>query len=1438
MATTNVKLRQLRGEGASSNHTIRYDGTDWTPSSVLQVGGTNSVGINGSPNSSIGLVSVADVGSGQTSAIRAQTSALTGSGYAAFNSLIHSTTGSATVYALDASITTSSSTGTHGIRVQGGNSNALLALTNNSSSTDSLITLVTGSSNWALGNDSSASGAFKIANSTGLGTSDRLSISTGGQITLPNYTTTTSFTGTVVGGIAFTSSGNLITTTPPITTFNGSTGASHSLATGTSGTDFNISTIGALHTLNIPSASASNRGLITTGTQTIAGDKTFTGSDAFTGGSLTLGVANTSRTDLVLSTTNTGSVTLRPSNSTTTNYTLTLPTTDGSSNQVLTTDGSGVLSWADPGTVTTVSVASANGFAGSVANATTTPAITLSTSITGVIKGNGTALQQAVLGTDYVGGGTASTGQIPIYSSATNIEGLSLDRIHVNTSNGRINLGASSTVRALNIAPFKWTIPATTLVSDNGAGWRNELAVAYGGIQNFATQQILTPGSSRLTLQSNYGTYLDGSLNVRNPEVGDFPFEFRVYVTRGVNSPYDPYDDGSAYSVFKSFVTGVDGTTKHVDMDTAFYTRKSTDASNITGGGNEVIRLKANQDIQLTAYPNSRDDSGTAVNFLSTDASGNLISNPVSSLSGGTPAGSDTQIQFNNAGAFGASTNLEWVDASTRLDIGSPASPGASRVVIKGADNSATGFALQTFNSSDVERTRITNTGVMQASGLSRLAFDMASFYDATARLRQPFDTNFTGTSGTTDLFHQYSTFAPTSGTAVFNGIYINQQINQTGGANGITRGIFIDPALTAASDFRALETTVGKVIFGGTNAIQIPIGTTAQRVDTQGNIRYNTTATQFEGYNGSSWVAFGGGGISDGDKGDITVSGSGATWTIDNDAVTFAKMQNITSDRLLGRDTSSSGDIEEISVSGGLEWTGSGGIQRSALTGDVTASAGSNSTTIANNAVTTAKINDGAVTNAKVTSIDLSKLTSATLVSGLVATVPSSSSFRFNYNGGNPAIVVSTSANESSLFSQDGEQFVSVNNTSTLIGSGTQYAEYINGALRLYDSDLTNYVAIQPPATGTLTSSYTLTLPADDGTSNQVLTTNGSGTLSWTTPSGGGGSPSVVSFSEFTSDQDNITTSGLSSATVVRVSGDDGIRTITSISSTGMSDGWAFKMVNVGSQPLILAAQHPSASSNNGFLIDKDVLLPAKHFINLIWDSTSGGFMVSPGTVNESGKIFSIYTTPTSASTGDNSQITYALTSGTVTGLAATTASSGSWQASTGTGMYNAAGISMGKSGSLGLGLFGKSYIYYESIVSIPTLSDGTNTFFVTHLLRNNIGVVASNNPSQGVQIAYSHGENSGKWFATTRGSGSTTTVDLGVTVTAGTVYHLLIAVNKQGTEARFYIDGVYRGRSTAEFPTTNTILFGTTGIGKTAGTTARTALIHKLGLTHIYAN
>lgn len=64
---------------------------------------------------------------------------------------------------------------------------------------------------------------------------------------------------------------------------------------------------------------------------------------------------------------------------------------------------------------------------------------------------------------------------------------------------------------------------------------------------------------------------------------------------------------------------------------------------------------------------------------------------------------------------------------------------------------------------------------------------------------------------------------------------------------------------------------------------------------------------------------------------------------------------------------------------------------------------------------------------------------------------------------------------------------------------------------LEFYDTDSSHYVAFRAPAT--VASSLTWTLPASDGTADQVLATNGAGTLSWADAGAGGGGGSGSSF-------------------------------------------------------------------------------------------------------------------------------------------------------------------------------------------------------------------------------------------------------------------------------------------------------------------------------------
>lgn len=352
--------------------------------------------------------------------------------------------------------------------------------------------------------------------------------------------------------------------------------------------------------------------------------------------------------------------------------------------------------------------------------------------------------------------------------------------------------------------------------------------------------------------------------------------------------------------------------------------------------------------------------------------------------------------------------------------------------------------------------------------------------------------------------------------------------------------------------------------------------------------------------------------------------------------------------------------------------------------------------------------------------------------------------------------------------------------------------------------------------------ANVTITATDDAGADEVDVTIAASG--------GGGGSPSVITVAQLTADSDNLAPSGIENVTVLRMSSDNGLRAVTSISSTSMADGHEFTLVNVGTHPLILQAQHPDATSGNAFLAPIDVFLPGGQAIGIVRDSTSGGFYLN-GAPAQTGRIFRVGSVAGSPTAGDWGTINLSVGGGSISTAPADGNGPGHWGLSTGASATANPGIAAFKSSSLGR--IADAYTYSRGVVRIPTLSDGTQTFTVIVGISNNTNV--SGTSANTVAIEYTDATNGGRWFGYSRAGGTTTTVDLGVTVAANTLYVLEVFVNKQGTEARFFVDGVYRGRSITDLPAAG-VAFPVACIAKSVGTTARTLLLSEISGTYVY--
>jgi hypothetical protein len=152
------------------------------------------------------------------------------------------------------------------------------------------------------------------------------------------------------------------------------------------------------------------------------------------------------------------------------------------------------------GTVTSVSVVTANGFAGTVADPTTTPAITLETTVTGILIGNGTGVTDVTIGTGLSLVGTTLSSTVvgaPVYASTL-----------IPFGDGATPGGVTDNTLAYNLATQTFTVgagnPVLVAAWSGGSGTVFQAGDITGN--NNSTAIILNDGAGTLELNAPNGT--------------------------------------------------------------------------------------------------------------------------------------------------------------------------------------------------------------------------------------------------------------------------------------------------------------------------------------------------------------------------------------------------------------------------------------------------------------------------------------------------------------------------------------------------------------------------------------------------------------------------------------------------------------------------------------------------------------------------------------------------------------------------------------------------------------------------------------------------------------------------------------------------------------------------------------------------------------------
>ena len=256
-----------------------------------------------------------------------------------------------------------------------------------------------------------------------------------------------------------------------------------------------------------------------------------------------------------------------------------------------------------------------------------------------------------------------------------------------------------------------------------------------------------------------------------------------------------------------------------VGVPCAIYVDKSSGAFYVYDTATSTyITADAGEDVDFSLTTTGTSGAATLVgSTLNIPQYQSVLTNPV------TGTGTAGQVSYwSGTGTQTGSANLFWDATNNRLGVGLNTGMTA-RLNVRGSGTTSATNALLVQNSSATELLKVTDDGFVRlgsagagmyasTSGAVNMSGPNVAFQSL--EVNNP-NYNFTFrnpngpqlyTSGTAGIVSIGVGYAPTSGTGVFNQLNLAPTINQTGGANGITRGLYVNPTLTAAADWRSIE--------------------------------------------------------------------------------------------------------------------------------------------------------------------------------------------------------------------------------------------------------------------------------------------------------------------------------------------------------------------------------------------------------------------------------------------------------------------------------------------------------------------------------------------------------------------------------------------------------------------------------------------------------